>query len=432
MPKLNRTSQQKISQIFASQLSNILYISGPRQAGKTTLVKDFAKKFSAKNNKVSGKISYITFDDHNSLLSAKADPEEFVKNLEGLVIIDEVQLVPEIFRPIKKRIDEARYQKKKINFLLTGSANVMLMPQLSDALVGRMNIVNLLPISVGEAFKTHGNFIKFVFEKKISFKKNAFLAQGEKQKKKSQQAIKKATFPQISANPKIDREAWFRDYINTLLKRDVREIVEIENLTALPKILKCLGARVGGLINDADVARDAALNQMTLKRYKILLENVFLTFQVKPWFRNLSKRLIKTPKIYFTDTLLLSHVLGLSLDELQKNNPEIFGQVLENFVASELLKQTKIFGGGELYHFRTSDNKEVDFVIERPDGKLVGIEVKSKKTLQKSDLTGLETLQGLVPKSFVKGIILYQGTDILTFGNNIFALPIAALWECKS
>ncbi len=425
MPKIIRSAEQKILKIIANNPSNIVYVSGPRQAGKTTLAKDFVKKFAAKHKNKFEKISYITFDDGNALSSAKSDPERFIEGLEGFTIIDEVQLAPEIFRPLKKKIDEARYKKTAINFLLTGSANILLLPKLSDALVGRMTIVELLPISVGEAFKTNKNFIEFLFEKKILFRAKASLST----KTKVIKAIKTATFPQISANREIDRESWFRDYINNLIRRDVREISEIENISAMPKALKALSARVGGLINDADIARDVSLNQMTFKRYKILLENVFLIFHLQPWFRNLTKRLIKTPKIYFTDSLLLSQVLGLDLDDLHKNNPEIFGKILENFIASELLKQTKLFGNFDLYHFRTSDDKEVDFVIERKDGKLVGVEVKSKKTLQESDLIGLKTLQNLVPKSFVKGIILYQGDDILTFGNNIFALPISTLWE---
>ena len=276
-----------------------------------------------------------------------------------------MQLVPEIFRALKIVIDELRQNydsKLKGRFLLTGSANIMALPRLSDPLVGRMNIMTLYPISSTEALDGRGDFIERLFH-------NIF--EPDSTKHKLSDVICLSTFPEISGVHTDERTAWFDGYLTTILQRDVRALVEVEKLSVLPNLLRILAGRTGNLINDADIARDARLNPVTSRNYKTLLKMLFLTFELAPWYRNISKRLVKSPKGYMTDTLLLCHLLQYELSDLEINSPELFGHVLENFVATELLKlMTFQDEKMDLFHFRTSDTKEVDFVLEKPNGQL--------------------------------------------------------------
>ncbi|MDX2346434.1 MAG: ATP-binding protein [Legionella sp.] len=412
MDHINRLIKSKLLQSL--KFSPIVYLNGPRQAGKSTLVQELSKKdFPAE---------YVTFDSTTQISAAVNSPETYLKERTGALIIDEVQLVPEIFRCLKIVVDELRQaREKKLHglFLLTGSANIMALPKLSNPLVGRMSVMTLYPLSSAEAVGGSGDFIKRLF--------NQNFEQGAHQQKLIN-IIERATFPEISGAKPDERTHWFDAYITTILQRDVRALAEIEKLSAVPNLLRILANRAGGLMNDANIARDAGLNPVTQRNYKALLKMLFLTFEISPWYRNIGKRLVKSPKGYIIDTLLLCHLLQYNLSDLIKNRPELFGHVLENFVATELLKLITNDNKLELFHFRTSDNKEVDFVLEQTDGRLAAIEVKNRDRVDKSDFKGLETLQNLTGDDFVCGIVLYRGHDIVPFGEKLWAVPISNLW----
>jgi len=294
------------------------------------------------------------------------------------------------------------------------------LPKLSDPLVGRMNVLTLYPVSGAEALGGNGDFIERLFNKDFEADKN---------KQNLSDIIRTATFPEISGADIHERTTWFDGYLTTILQRDVRALAEIEKLSTLPNLLRILANRAGGLVNDADIARDAGLNPVTSRNYKTLLKMLFLTFELAPWYRNIGKRLVKSPKGYMTDTLLLCHLMQYELSDLEKNRPELFGHVLENFVATELLKlMTFRDDKMDLFHFRTSDNKEVDFVLEKPNGQLVAIEVKQRDSVSKSDFKGLEELQNITGDDFVCGVVLYRGKDVVPFGLNLWAIPISNLW----
>ncbi len=414
MNHINRHIKNKL--LGALEVSPIVFLNGPRQAGKSTLVQKLSKDdFPAE---------YVTFDSTSQIAAAVNSPKTYLKERKGALIIDEVQLVPEIFRTLKIVVDELRQEqieKLKGRFLLTGSANIMALPKLSDPLVGRMNVLTLYPISSAEALGGTGDFIEKLFNK--SFKP-------DKSKRKLNDIIRMATFPEISGASMHERTNWFDGYLTTILQRDVRALAEIEKLSSLPNLLRILANRAGGLINDADIARDAGLNPVTSRSYKTLLKMLFLTFELTPWYRNISKRLVKSPKGYMIDTLLLCHLLQYELDDLETNRPELFGHALENFVATELLKLMTIRDDRlDLFHFRTSDNKEVDFVLEKPNGQLAAIEVKKREYVDKSDFKGLETLQSMTGDDFICGIVLYRGRDVVPFGRNLWAVPMSNLWE---
>lgn len=355
--------------------------------------------------------------------AASNSPETYLKEREGALIIDEVQLVPEIFRALKSVVDELRLEqsgKLKGRFLLTGSANIMALPKLSDPLVGRVSVLTLYPLSGAEALNGKGDFIERLFARK-------FLK--DDRNRKVTNVMRLATFPEISGVKSDERVQWFDGYLTTILQCAVRALAEIEKLNALPNLLRILSSRAGGLINDADIARDAALVHVTSRNYRSLLKLLFLTFEISPWYRNIGKRLVKSPKGYVCDTLLLCHLLQYELSDLEKNRPELFGNVLENFVATELLKLIANKGSCfNLHHFRTGDNKEADFVLEQPNGKLAAIEVKSRDRLDKSDFKGLEALQALTGEDFVCGVVLYRGKDVVPFGKNLWGVPMSNLW----
>lgn len=403
--------------LFALKNHPVVFLNGPRQAGKSTLVQSFAAEdFSAE---------YVTFDNTTQMAAAASSPESFLKFHKGALILDEVQMVPDIFRALKLVVDDIRLKDKKHSngrFLLTGSADIMTLPKLADPLVGRMSVKTLYPFSACEAFSGKGDFPHRLFAKEFEspIKHQASL----------NDAISYASFPEISGAEARMRGEWFDGYISTILQRDVRMLAEIEKIAMLPSLLRVLASRAGKLMNDAEIARDIGLNAVTSKSYRGILHAMFLSFDVKPWYRNIGKRLVKSPKGYLIDTLLLCHLLDLRLEELRERKPEIYGHVVENFVATELIKLLSFSDTrAGLLHFRTSDGQEVDFVLERPDGTLAGIEVKTADRVDAGDFKGLRILHEVTRNDFICGVILYGGRDIVPFGDKLFAVPLSCLWN---
>jgi len=394
-----------------------VFISGSRQAGKSTLAYKIAKE--------NLNAEYVSFDDLSLLSFAKSNPEGFLDQIPKPAVIDEVQMAPELFIHLKQYIDRKRLANENPNgdFLLTGSSSVTTIPSLAEALVGRVFLITLLPFSSSEIAQKNDNFIPMIF------REETFVRSHIREAFSLSEAIRKATFPQLSIDTKINPSDWFNSYIQTLLNRDVRNIAQIEKLHELPHILKVMASRTGGLINDADLARTTQLNQMTFRRYRSLLSNVFLTFLVPPWFGNIGKRLIKAPKIYFSDTMLMIYLLGYEVSGLKTIDMNITGMVLENYVATELQKQLSVSGDGSLFFFRTGDNKEVDFIIEKRNGEMVGIEVKNSATITSTDFAGLRFLKEHIKERFIRGIILYPGQDLIPFDSDMIAMPLYALTD---
>ncbi len=403
--------------LFALKNNPVVFLNGARQAGKSTLVQALAtKEFPA---------DYITFDNATQMAAASSSPESFLRNRKTSVIIDEAQIVPDIFRSLKLVVDDIRIADKKHSngrFLLTGSANIMALPKLSEPLVGRMSVKTLYPFAASEVLGGNGDFLHQLFTGKFNLPaKNKFSIN---------EAISRATFPEISGKEPRERGDWFDGYITTILQRDVRMFAEIEKIAVLPNLLRVLAARSGKLMNDAEIARDIGFNPVTSKAYRGILQAMFLSFDVPPWYRNIGKRLVKSPKGFLVDTLLMCHLLDLRLEELQNRKPDIYGHVLENFVATELMKLLSFSDvRAKLLHFRTSDDKEVDFILERSDGTLAAIEVKKSDRVDASDFKGMRVLQDITNDDFICGVVLYGGNKIVPFGNKLFAVPIACLWS---
>ena len=406
--------QRKIKSKLLKALTDspVVLIHGARQTGKSTLVKYLAENdYPAK---------YLTFDDTGILSAAQNNPHDFVSGYADNLVIDEVQRVPEIFPAIKSSVDKNRKAGK---FILTGSANALMLPKVSESLAGRMEILELLPLAQSEINNAEYNFIDTLFIDDFKPEHSA--------RKKDDLINKVLTggFPEMLTRKDRERQnTWFKSYITTILQRDVRDIANIEKLSDLPKLLSLFATRAGTLLNFAELSRSSAIPQTTLKRYVSLLETIFMIHIIPAWSGNLSKRLIKTPKVYLNDTGLLSHLIGFEQDKILTNSLS-WGRLLENFVLMELLKQaTWSEFNLSLYHFRSASGQEVDFVIERRDGMLVAIEVKATSKVTASDFNQIKVFADETGKRFSKGIVLYAGNEVIPFAKNLFALPVETLW----
>ena len=404
----------------ALEVTPIVFLNGARQTGKSTLVQEIAPQIGKSDHPA----QYVTFDRPTYMAAASAAPEAFLTGYNLPLIIDEVQMVPELFRALKVVVDELRIAEKANSngrYLLTGSANILALPKLSDPLVGRMSVLTLYPFTAAEATHNLGGGSERILKMDFNGLNDRGISLIE--------AIKVASFPEILSFDKEKRRTWFDGYLTTILQRDVRQLAELEKISVLPHLLQVLATRTGGLMNDSDISRDVGLNSVTGKSYRNILKMMFLTFDVRPWHRNIGKRLVKAPKGYLLDTLLACHILDLDVDDTAKNKPELFGHLLENFVATEIIKQlsngdTK----AELYHFRTSDGKEVDFILEKPDGSVFAIEVKRSESVTIADFKGIAEFAALTKDDFIGGIVLYSGKDAVPFGKNLWAVPFHVLW----
>lgn len=390
-------------------------INGARQAGKSTLVQ--STDLASQNRQ------YLTFDDPGILAAARRDPNGFIAGLNLPVTLDEVQHVSELFPVIKAAIDRNRQPGQ---FLLTGSANVMLLPKLSDSLAGRMEVLTLWPFSQGELRGVRENFVEHLFS--TGHANRSGRRSSVSWEELLEIMVAGGYPPAVARHTPARRDAWFQSYVLTMLQRDIRDLASIADFTAIPRLLSVVAARAGSLLNFADLSRTMALPQTTLKRYFALLENTFLVQLLRPWARNLGKRVIQTPKVYLNDSGLLAYTLGASADRV-KTEGNLTGPVLENFVLMELRKQCSWSAiRPELFYWRTVSGQEVDFVLEDRTGKVVGIEVKAAATLGSNDVRGLQALANAVGKDWIRGVVLYSGTEVIPFAPNLHAVPLNRLW----
>jgi predicted AAA+ superfamily ATPase len=391
----------------------VVFLNGARQTGKSTLVQALsAKHYPAR---------YLTLDDAGVLAAASADPAGFLAGLEGPTILDEVQRAPQLFLPLKAQVDRNRRPGR---FLLTGSANVLLLPRLADSLAGRMEILTLWPLSQGEIDGMQDGFIDAVFSKKLA----ALSGSAETRKALLERALR-GGYPEAIARASGERrEAWFGSYLTAILQRDIRDLAQIEGLALLPRLLALLATRAGALLNVSDLSRSAVLPQSTLKRYLALLETTFLVQLLPAWSGNRGKRLVKAPKLFVVDSGLMAHLLGYT-GPAPAEGPSA-GALLENFAVMELRKQTAWSKTRvNLFHFRTSAGQEVDLVLEDAAGRVVGVEIKSSATIGDADFRGLRALAEQAGKAFQRGVLLYTGSASVPFGPALHALPMSAIWR---
>ncbi len=395
----------------AMEDSPVVLIHGPRQCGKTTLARMVGDAAG---------YEYITFDDDVQLAAALADPVGFVADLTDRTILDEVQRVPGLFLSLKSVVDRDRRPGR---FILTGSANVLLVPKLADSLAGRMEILRLHPLTQDELAGKASRFIDVLFA--AQFRNRSFERLGNV----LAQRVAAGGYPAALLRSKAKRRAaWYHDYIETLVQRDVRDLARISALGSLPRLLQLAAGQTARLVNVAEMASAFQLSRPTIRDYVVLLERIFLLEHLPPWHSNRLSRLIKTPKLHLADTGLASALLDVDAEFLIKDRA-MLGQLLETFVFQELKRQASWRDTPvQFYHFRDKDGVEVDIVIEKA-GLVAGVEIKAAATVVKKDFRGLKKLLETAGERFASGVVLYDGEHAVSFGEKLYAIPIRALWE---
>lgn len=406
-PLYPRLIEARIAEAMAD--TPVVLVAGPRQAGKTTLVRQMAARG----------VRYLTLDDELTLLAAREDPVGMIRSLDRAVI-DEIQRAPQLLLAIKKTVDEDRRPGR---FLLTGSANLMALPTVADSLAGRMETLTLLPLSQSEMRGSVANWIDGAFAGQIL--SPAQLVVGDD----LVEAVLRGGYPEaVSRATPRRRTAWGRQYIDAIIQRDVRDVAGIDKLDQLPRFLCALAQVSGQMCNYSQLGGQVGLDHKTAARYIGVFEQMYLLKRIEVWARNRLNRVVKTPKVQLIDSGLLSTLAAITPAIVQQNRGR-FGSVLETFVFGELLKHTTTAENDyQLLYYRDHDQLEVDFVIENAAGLLVGVEVKAAATVKESDLRGLKRLASIAGEHFKLGVILYDGVETLPLGENLWAAPLSSLW----
>jgi predicted AAA+ superfamily ATPase len=388
----------------------VVLLAGPRQTGKTTL----ARKVAAQEG-----LRYLTLDDELTRLSARDDPAGMIRSLDRAVI-DEIQRAPELLLAIKRSVDEDRRPGR---FLLTGSANLMLLPAVADSLAGRMETLSLLPLSQSEIELGVSNWLDCAFGGQLLQPGRPAIGPDLVER------VLRGGYPEAVSRPSPRRRVvWARQYIDALVQRDVRDVAEVLKLDELPRLLRALAQTAGQMCNYAQLGSQLGLDGKTARRYVGLFEQMYLLQRVEVWARNRLGRVVKTPKLQLLDAGLLAALLDLNADAVAQDRTR-FGHVLETFVFAELLKHaTTSDGDYRLMTYRDADQFEVDIVIENAVGQVVGVEVKAAATVREADLRGLRKWAGRAGGLFKMGVLLYDGTETLPLGEGLWAAPLSTLW----
>lgn len=392
--------------------TRVVLVNGARQAGKSTLTRLVAAQLPHTVIRL--------LDDPATLQAATDDPTSFVERTD-LMIIDEIQLAPELLRPIKVAVD---LDPRPGQFLLTGSSRILALRTLPDALPGRMEIIELWPFSQGEISQTPDAFVDAAFAHGPAVDHSSRL-----RRRDYLERIVRGGFPEAVRRTPRRRAAFFDSYLATLIERDVLQLASIERRGELLKLLALLAGRAGGLLVPGAVAGATGIPRTTLVRYLELLTSVFLIKTVPAWSPGQTARTTGTAKLAFVDTGIACHLLGQDINRLADPGGAA-GSMIENFVLMELARQlTWSQERARLFHFRTRDKVEVDAVVETADGRIIGVEVKAGATVRTTDVVGLRSLAALAGDRFIGGYVLYTGQQTLPFGDRIRAVPLDALWE---
>ncbi|MFD5826717.1 ATP-binding protein [Lentzea sp. NPDC060358] len=394
---------RRAAQLVAEALldTRVVVLNGARQVGKSTL----AERVLRHNG---GVARYLDKGEVRAI--AEADPGAFVRH-DGLLMIDEVQRVPDLWLEIKHVVDR---DPRPGSFLLTGSARLLALRELPDALPGRTETVELWPLSQGEIDGAPDGFVDSAFEQGPDLR----AASGELRKKDYLARAKRGGYPEALLREAPRRRArFFASYLADLMTRDVEQVADIGRASDMRRLISLLAAQTAGLLSFNRLANDIGIAAHTVKRYVEILETIYLVRTVPAWSGNRTTRAVATPKVFFVDSGLAAH---LGADE---------GALLENFVLGELARQltwSETFA--TLHHYRDRDQYEVDAVLEDNTGRVIGIEVKAAETVRSDDFRGLRLLQRRLGDRFLAGYVLHAGELAGSFGDGMVCLPISALW----
>jgi predicted AAA+ superfamily ATPase len=408
-PQIPRLAEGPLAEALAD--TPVVIVHGPRQCGKTTLVTRAGTRLG---------FEYVNLDDDAARRAARDDPAGFVARLPERAIIDEVQRAPELLLPLKIEVDRRRVPGR---FLLTGSANVLLLPRVADSLAGRMGSIRLHPLAQCEIERMEPKFLRGVMQGEFMVRSSPRLGE------ELAERIAAGGFPAaLARRTAARRRQWYVDYVDAMVQRDLRDLSRIGSLRTIPKLLKLAASQTARLFNVSDLAAPFQVSRPTIRDYVTLLERIFVVDELPPWHSNRLKRLVKTPKLHLADTGLACALLGVTAADIWQDR-SLLGQMLETFVYGELRRQASGIGEPvDFAHYRDKDGAEVDIVIEHAGARVSGVEVKASSTVHPTDFRGLRRLREATGKRFSCGVVLYDGEVTAGFGDGMFAVPLATLW----
>ncbi len=389
----------------------VVALLGPRQSGKSTLVRTLTPERA-----------YVTLDEEPMLRSAREDPVGFIAALPARVTLDEVQRAPSLLLAIKAAVDRDRRPGR---FLLTGSANLLLLPKVGDSLAGRIEFVQLHPLTESEKERQPGGLLQAFLAGRLAPRITGIET---KPASHLQERLLRGGYPPAQLRSAERARQWHRQYLRTVLERDVADVARVRDATELGRLIEIVALRSASLLNLSSLGAELGMRRETADQYLTVLERLFLVRRLPAWHRNEAKRLIKTPKIHLLDSGLAATLAGLEAGDWTARR-ERFGHLIESFVVQQLIAQAGWTDPDlRFWHYRDKDQVEVDLVITR-GRRTWGVEVKSAATVTPADGNGLRRLAEQCGKDFQGGMILYAGTSTLpTVDRRILAVPLSELW----
>ncbi|HTD07735.1 MAG TPA: ATP-binding protein [Solirubrobacteraceae bacterium] len=386
---------------------------GARQSGKSTLARAIAEREHP--------AEYLTLDNDPTRRSALEDPTGFIAGVSGPVVIDEVQRAPDLMLAIKERLDT---NNERGQFLLAGSANILALPSIADALPGRVDYVWMWPFSQGELNGRRESFVDGLLAGEAPHVDGAEVGRGAYALE-----LVAGGFPEAQERSARGRARFFTSYISTLLGRDLPDIAKVRESATVERLLRILAARSAGLLSVRSIAAELGVDHKTVASQAHILEELFLVWRLQPWHVNLGSRQVKTPKIHMIDTGLLTHLLNIDAAGIVAS-PTLAGPIFETFAAMELARQCDwAESAASMFHYRDKQQREVDIVLELGSGEVAGVEVKTAATVTAKDFAGLRYLRNKLGGRFKAGVVLYTGKRSLSFGDRLTAVPLCGLWS---
>jgi uncharacterized protein len=386
-------------------------IMGARQVGKSTLAEQIAAS--------RGISHFLSLDDEGPLQAARSDPAGFLAGMDGGILIDEVQRAPNLLLAIKRDIDRARRPGR---FLLTGSANILSAPKVLDALPGRLALVTLWPLAQSEIASSRGNVVDALLAGEVPWISSATVG-----RRAFVQRAVEGGFPEARLATPPRRHRFFADYVTSVIRRDLTQVADLRKIHAVPRLLRLLAARVGGIHVARNLGASLELNHATVQSYVMLLETAFLVRIVPAWRPGIGNREIHAPKVYFVDSGLLASLLGADERRVAADD-QFTGRLFENFVAMEIAKHVDWAETIVTQHHYRSGNDEIDVVLEANSGEIVAIEAKASATVGPRDWRALAKLRDALGERFRAGVIVYAGEQTLPLGDRLRAMPVSGLW----
>ncbi|MGF1660922.1 MAG: ATP-binding protein [Kineosporiaceae bacterium] len=385
----------------------VVVVHGPRQSGKSTLVRNLLDGRDAR---------YVTLDDLGPRSAATRDPEGFLAGFAGDVVIDEIQRVPALVLAIKAAVDRDRRPGR---FLLTGSADVFARSRVDESLAGRRETLRLWPLTQTEIDRSPGVDPGRWFDTSPEALPHSPVTLEDVLAR-----VVRGGYPEAVARDGARRERWFAAYLDEVVRFEIADRSAIEQLTEVPTLLRLVAAQDSGLLNATRLASDLQVSPSTLRRYLALLTEVFVVMLHPAWAHRGRARLVKSPKVLVADSGLSAFLTGAD-----SASPERVGSLLEAFVISELRRLIDAQGLlVDVFHFRSHAQHEVDIVLQDRRGRVVGIEVKSRTSIRSEDFRGLRALAEVAGDRFARGLVLHPGREAVPYGTNLWAVPLSVLW----